>query len=129
MKKWEELKVGEPIYFINVGVKNIKPLIDSLDAFNGINDQVLKGLNLQETSITSISNDESTKEYVVVTDKFSDIRITYDEYFSEGHSSAYSDTSIIMVSASHDGIIVEIKNFFKELDINYFTNQNNKQDE
>jgi len=102
MKKWEELKVGDIIYFVSLNKNNIK---------------LLNGMTVPQDNVVSITN--TGKDYLVITGKFQVI-INYDDYFNRGSDVTYSDDTLenpenwelLIMATTQDGIIHEIKEFF-----------------
>lgn len=102
MKKWEELKVGDIIYFVSLNKNNIK---------------ALHGMKIPQVSVISITN--TGEHYSIATDKF-EVIISYAEYFNRGSDVTYSDDTLenpenwelLIMATTQEGIIHEIKEFF-----------------
>jgi hypothetical protein len=92
--RYEELKVGDNIFYLKVTPEIAGKIIDG-------------GIKMQETKVLSIFR--NGENYVIDTDKLGEMELTYTEFFENESDTAYSDTSAMIIATTKEGFIKELK--------------------
>jgi len=105
MRHWEELNEGDNISYIILTMDEVDDVIDN-------------NIKIKKALITEISN--NGKNMIIFTDDegiLDEIGVYYDEYFTKGSDTIETEDSLVVVSASEEGVIYEIRKLFEDISL------------
>jgi hypothetical protein len=97
--KYEELKIGDSIFYLEVTPELAKKIPDG-------------NVKMQETIVLSIRRDG--ENYFIDTDKLGEFELTPKEFFENESDTAYSETDAIVIATTQQGFIKELEKLLFE---------------